>query len=195
MAKQTNQKGIQIKCRGMYYFKTDTAKGTKAYEITLMAPSLEFFKETAMKYTGTDENGKKTFSERSFINIRGALKKRLLPILLPKQVPDFARVKYVVIDEIISLSGEPLDLPIELRSRKQLSEYIKNEKIPIEPAEYLDIDELRFDILEYRNDPETFLQNKGQKDTKRAEERAFIEMNNLGETLPPNRKQAGIEDL
>lgn len=189
------QQGILIKCHGMYYYKTETAKGTKPFDYEVRAPSLEFFRETATKYTGTDDKGNAKYVERTFINIRGALKKRLLPLLLSKKFMDYARVKYVVIDEILSETNEKLDLPIVLRSRKQLAVLIHEEKMPIDPEDYIDIDELRSDILEYQQDPEAFNRGKVRRDKRRTEERSFIEMNNLNETLPPRKKAAGIEDI
>lgn len=190
-----NQKGILIKCHGMYYYKTEASKGTRPYDYDVRAPSLEFFTEKATKYTGTDDAGKPKYVERSFINIRGQLKKRLLPILLAKKYPEFARVKYVVIDEVISEDNKNLDLPVTLRSRKQLAVLVKEGQMPIDAGDYLDIDTLRTDILEYQNDPESFLRDKQRRDKMRSEERSFIEMNDLQETLPPQRKPAGIAAL
>jgi len=179
-------KGIKIFVHGRYYYKTETAKGTKPYEMVVRAASLEMFRESSQKYLGTDDNGQPKFRTNSYLNIRGQLKKRLLPILLQRKFPDFARVRFVVIDEIVSETGEKLDLPINLRSRTQLTAMVNDENIPIDPAEYLEIDDLRTDILEYIQEPETFLKNKPSRDRRRQEERQFIEMNDLGdETLPP----------
>lgn len=188
--------GILIKCTGMYYYKTESAKGTKPYELDVRAPSLEFFREHATKYTGIDEKtGKAKYSDRSFINIRGQLKKRLLPLLLSKEFTDFARVKYVVINEVISETGENLDLPITLRSRNQLAVLVKEARMPIDADDYINIDELRTDILEYQQDPEAFNRDKARRDKRRSEERSFIAMNQLGETLPPIVRHPGIADL
>jgi len=190
------QQGILIKCHGMYYYKTETAKGTKPFDYEVRAPSLEFFRETTTKYMGTDEKGRAKAEERSFINIRGQLKKRLLPLLLSRKFTDFARVKYVTIDEIISETKENLDLPIALRSKKQLAVLINEGRMPIDVEDYMDIDELRTDILEYQEDPEAFNRDKGRRDKRRGEERSFIEMNNLNETLPPVKKtSSGIADM
>ena len=178
-------KGICIKTHGRYYYRTESAKGTKPFEINVRAASIEMFRETARKYTGTDDNGNAKYSQRSFLNIRGQLKKRLLPLLLRKKFPDFARVRFVIIDEIASETGEKLDLPIDLRSRAQLTQLVKAEKIPLDPKDYLEIDELRHDIRMYLQEPETFLRDKPRLDKRRQEERAFMEMNDLEETLPP----------
>ncbi|MFA5240433.1 MAG: hypothetical protein WC476_12105 [Phycisphaerae bacterium] len=199
-AKKNGQQGILIKCHGMYYYKTESAKGTKPFVMDVRAPSLEYFREHAFKYQGTGEKGEKKFADRSFINIRGQLKKRLLPILLQRKVTDFARVKYVVIDEVVSETKENLDLPITLRSRQQLAQLIKENKMPIDVNEYMDVDELRSDIIEYQVDPETFNKDKPRRDKRRSEEKQFIEMNNLEETLPPEKrnsggKAGGIDDL
>lgn len=185
----TSLKGIAVICHGQYYYKTETNKGVKPFTKTVRAPSLELFRETTQKYLGTDDNGKKMYADRSFINLRGQLKRRLLPLLLTKDFPDFARIRFVVIDEIQSLSGEELDLPINLRSKAQLAELIRREHIPVDVAEYLDIDDLRSDLLEYFEDADTFLKNKSSRDRKRQEEREFAEMNNLNEEdIPPVRK-------
>lgn len=179
-------KGIKIKVHGRYYYKTETAKGTKPFELVVRAASMEMFRETSQKYMGTDDNGKSVFRTNTYLNIRGQLKKRLLPILLQKKFPEFARVRFVVIDEIVSETGEHLDLPVNLRSRAQLVQMIKTEKMPIDPAEYLEIDDLRADILEFIQEPDVFLKNKPIKDRRRQEERQFIEMNDLeDDALPP----------
>ncbi|MDP3013169.1 MAG: hypothetical protein Q8M92_02920, partial [Candidatus Subteraquimicrobiales bacterium] len=150
-----------------------------------------FFRESTTKYQGIDDKGHAKVAERSFINIRGQLKKRLLPLLLQRKVTDYARIKYVVIDEIISEKGEELDLPITLRSKRQLAVLIADGKIPVDVDDYLDIDELRTDIMEYQQDPEAFNRDKKRRDKRRGEERSFIEMNNLSETLPPVKKLVG----
>ena len=183
--------GIKIKVHGRYYYKTETAKGTKPFSLVVRAASLEMFRETSQKYIGTEEDPKTKlqtpkFKINSYLNIRGQLKKRLLPILLSRQFPEFARVRFVSIDEIISETGEKLNLPINLRSKSQLADLIREEKMPIDPAEYLEIDDLRTDILSFIQEPETFMRQKPIKDRRRQEERQFIEMNDLGdETLPP----------
>jgi hypothetical protein len=186
--KEKNQgiQGIKIFCHGRYYYKTETAKGTRIFTTVVRAKSLEMFRETSRKYTGTDDNGREKFKTNSYLNIRGQLKKRLLPILLQRKYPDFARVRFVTIDEIVSEAGEKLDLPVNLRSRKQLEVMIADEKMPIDSAEYLELDDLRTDIVEFIQTPESFLRAKPLRDRRRQEERDFIEMNDLGdETLPP----------
>lgn len=182
-------KGLKILTHGQYYFKTETAKGIKPFTMTVRAKSLEMFRETSQKYTGTDDGGRAMFRTNSYLNIRGQLKKRLLPILLRRDKPDFARVRFVTIDEIVSETGEALDLPVNLRSRAQLEKMLKDEKIPIDSAEYLEVDDLRSDILGYLEAPEEFLRSKPLKDRRRQEERDFMAMNDLGgETLPPVRE-------
>ena len=180
--KQAGQAGIKIFTHGRYYYKTETAKGTKPFVQVVRAASLEMFRETSQKYTGTEEDPKTKlqvpkFRVNSYLNIRGQLKKRLLPILLSRLYPEFARVRYVVIDEVISEKGEKLDLPVNLRSKKQLATMVADEKIPIDVNEYLEIDDLRADILSYIQEPETFLRDKPLKDRRRQEERSFLEMN------------------
>jgi hypothetical protein len=110
--------GIQIKTHGKYYYKTDTAKGVKSFEMVVRARSLEMFRETYNKYMGTETDPKTQlqtpkYKTNTYLNIRGQLKKRLLPILLIRKHADFARVRFVVIDEIVSETGEKLNLPIK----------------------------------------------------------------------------------
>jgi hypothetical protein len=194
--KHMAEKGVLIKVHGMYYFKNDREKGTKSYVREIKAPSLEFFRETYRKYTGTDDNGNPKYKENSYLNVRGQLKRRILPLILPKTITDFARVKYVVIDEIVSLDGAVLDLPVDLCSLDQLAKFITAHDIPVKPDEYIDIDDLRADINAYQESPETFMADKPRKDKLRAEEKEFIAMNSLNETLPPRAsKKPGIADL
>ena len=190
MKTEKGPQGIKIFTHGQYYFKTETAKGVKPFTMTVRAKSLEMFRETSQKYTGTDDGGRAMFRTNSYLNIRGQLKKRLLPILLRRDKPDFARVRFVTIDEIVSETGEELNLPVNLRSRPQLEKMIKDEQIPIDSQEYLEVDDLRTDILCYLEAPEEFLRSKPLKDRRRQEEKDFALMNNLGdETLPPIRDE------
>lgn len=173
---------ITIKCHGEYYFKSENLKGRKPFEQIIKAPNLEFFKQTAVRYTGTDDDGKMKFKETEFVNVRGIIKKKLLPLLLTPKYPDFIRVRSVTIDEIISPDGKSLELPVTLQSRNQLIDLCKTKKIPVDAASYLDIDELRSDILEYQTDPDIFLRNMEFKNKKRSEEREFMALNDL---IPP----------
>lgn len=191
---------VLIKCHGAYYFRTDTQKGIRNYEMTVKAPSIDYFQEHTQKYIGTDDNGKPMFSERNFLNVRGRLKKRLLPMLLQRKYPDFARVRYVVID---SIEGSGLDeLPIQLKSKEQLAVIVRSEMMPIKVEEYTDIDELRTDIMEYRENPKIWLAGKTRRDKRRKDDQAFVEMNALNDdttnvptTLPPEKPISSIIDL
>jgi len=186
MSKENSLQGIKIFTTGQYYYKTETAKGIKKFSMVVRARSLEMFREESQKYIGTDDNGRAQFRKNSYLNIRGQLKKRLLPILLLRDHPDFARVRFVTITEIVSEDGSSLDLPVNLRSRAQLVEMVQKEQMPLDPSEYLEIDDLRSDILQYLKFPEEFLRSKPLKDRRRAEDRDFVAMNDLGdETLPP----------
>ena len=182
-----------IKTHGEYYFKSENMKGRRPFTQTINAPSLEFFKQTAIRYTGTDDDGKLKFVETEFVNVRGIIKKRLLPMLLPSKHPDFIRVRSVTIDEIES-DGEMLELPVTLQSRKQLIHLCKVKKIPVEAESYLDIDELRTDIIEYQTDPEVFLRNMERKNKKRKEEREFMRLNDLLKDSPEGKPQTAKKD-
>lgn len=201
--KNSFEKGVKIVCHGQYYYKDSLNKGVKEFAHEVFSPSLEMFREHAKKYVGTDDKGRSKYEDRSFINVRGQLKRRLLPVLLGKKFPDFARVRYVVIDEIISLDGSELDLPITLRSKKQLAFQITKEGMPLSVDDYIDVDDLRADMLEYLHDPEAFLAGKAKRDKLRNEERDFMRMNNLSEGELPKKRElsaaasasAGIEGL
>ena len=187
----STQGGISISVHGKYYYKTETAKGTKDYSLVVRAASLEMFRESSRKYLGTDDAGKAKYRDHSYLNIRGQLKKRLLPILLGRKYNDFARVRYVTIDEVTSETGSRLDLPIDLRSKKQLEAMIREEKIPIAVEEYLEIDDLRADILSYIQEPEAFLKMQPVKARRRSEERSFLLLNDISDegSLPPVREK------
>lgn len=171
---------ITIKCHGEYYAREGQLKLTKSFEEVVRAPSLEFFRQSWEKYTGTDDNGKMMFRTSTSINVRGMLKKKLIPMILTnKYQGSFVRVRRVFIDEVISEDGSPLDLPVNLLSISQLAMKIKRENIPLDPASYINVDELRTDIMEYEEDPETFKRHYATKSKKRQEEREFHELNNL----------------
>lgn len=196
---------ITIKTHGEYYYKNDRDKGRKAFTQELKAPSLEFFRQTSVRYTGTNEDGSLKFKENVFINVRGIVKKKLLPMILQRRLPDFARVRSVTIDEISSDDkNEVLDLPVTLQSRPQLAHLIKTKKMPLDADSYMDIDELRSDILEYQEDADTFLKNMAKRNKRRNEELEFMKLNGLtdapavkvpGKGAPEKPAPASIADL
>lgn len=188
-ASETGQGGILVRTHGQYYYKTDTQKGIRSFTKEVRFPSMEIFRETVRKYVGTKINpdtklSEPQYAESSIINIRGLLKRRFMPILLAREFPDFARIRFVSIDEVV---GSGTDLPINLRSREQLRELLAAKSIPINVDEYLDIDELRSDIFDYFESPDSFLAAKPHKDRIRSEERAFMAMNQVSDTLPPRK--------
>lgn len=172
---------IVIRTHGKYYYKNENIKGEKSFSQEVKAPSLEFFNQTTNRYCGTDDDGKPKFRETSFLNVRGTLKKRILPLLLPSKYPDFVRVRNVTVDDIISDDGAHLDLPLNLQSRVQLVQYCRAKRIPIEAENYLNIDELRSDIVEYETDPMMFAATTERREKIREEEKKFLQLNNLVE--------------
>lgn len=180
---------ITINVSGEYYSVQGTVKQVKDFTETIKAPSLEFFRQTNQKYLGTDDSGKLMFRTNSFINIRGRLKKQLLPQLLTKKYPDFVRIRKITIDSILSSDGATIpELPVVLQSREQLAELIKARQMPIDPASYMDLDALRSDILLFQEDPDTFMAGYAARQAKRAEEREFMELNNLVPAAPAPKK-------
>lgn len=179
---------LTIKTHGEFYYKTDHTKGRRPFEMAIRAPSLKFFEQKAYKTRGMDEKGNQKIEEIVFFNVRGIIKKRLLPLLLSKKFKDFIRVRSVIIDEVAADDGTPLNLPIQLMSRPQLAELVAAKKIPIDTRSYIEIDELRSDIIEYREDPDTFLKNYDARIEKRREEREFMDLNNLSDA-PVNTVQ------
>lgn len=170
---------IVIKTHGEFYYKTENLKGRKPFEQVIKAQSLDFFKQVAVRYTGTDDEGKLKFVESEFINVRGIIKKKLLPLLLAPRFSDFVRVRSVTIDEIILDQGAKMDLPVTLQSRNQLIQLCKEKKYPIEAVSYMNIDELRTDVLEYQTDPDVFLRTLERKNKVRSQEREFLSLNGL----------------
>lgn len=182
---------LTIKCHGEFYAREGQLKLMKPFEEHVRAPSLKFFEQTAVRYTGTDDEGKLKFSENSFINVRGQLKKKLLPLILGrKYAGTFIRVRGVVIDEIIAEKDTAIDLPITLMSFDQLGTLMKQRNVPLDVNSYLNIDELRTDIMEYLEDPDAFKRNSARKAKKRAEEREFMELNDLMPAAPQNPNSA-----
>ena len=188
----TGGTGILVRVHGQYYWKTNDQKGIKNFVKEVRFPSMEIFRETTRKYIGTKVNEETKLAEpqylvNSIINIRGMLKRRYMPILLAREYSDFARIRFVSIDSVESLDGQKLDLPINIRSREQLASFLREKNIPIRADEYVDIDELRSDIYDYLSSPDTFLAQKSRKDRIRNDEREFMEMNSISETLPPRK--------
>lgn len=171
---------IRIKCHGEFYAKEGQLKLTKQFTETVRAPSLKFFEQTFEKLTGTDDSGALTFKSSTAINIRGQLKKKLLPMILAKKYPGvYVRVRGVVVDSVESEEGEHLDLPLNLMSVELLAQRIKVRNIPIDPYSYLSVDELRTDVMEYEQDPVNFQRTFKRKQERRAQEREFGELNDL----------------
>lgn len=177
----TKSTGISIKCHGEFYAREGQTKLTVQFDEIVKAPSLNFFQQTSTKLTGTDDNGKLTFRDTTFLNVRGVLKKRLLPMILNnKHQGRFVRVRSVVIDEIISDDPKETEaLPINLMSFIQLDALIKQRHMPLDSNSYVNVDELRTDVMEWLEDPDTFQRNYDRKSKKREEEKSFMEMNNL----------------
>jgi hypothetical protein len=187
----SNQSSILIKTHGLYYFKTENAKGVREFTQEVKAPNLEYFRETNQKYLGTDDNGKLMFKTNSFINVRGQLKKKYLPMLIKLNDPQFVRVRLVTIDEIVPNDNQPITLPVQLMSFPQLTQYAKNRNIPVQTDTYLEIDDLRRDVLEYEAAPDGFLDVKASRDAKRQAEREFMRLNNLLPNVDRNAPKAG----
>lgn len=178
MATDAKKQTIEIKCHGEFYARDGQLKLTLPFVETVRAPSLKFFEQTTTKMTGTDDDGKIKFRDTTFINVRGVLKKKLLPLILQKKHPGrFVRVRLVTIDEVIA-PGET-ELPINLMSISQLAALMKQRNIPLDPNSYVSVDELRTDIQEYVEDPESFQRDYQRKAKKRAEEKEFMELNDL----------------
>jgi len=197
-----NESAISIQVHGEYYFRDSTSKGRKPFSCTLKVPNMEFFREESRRYEGTDDKGNPKIKINSYLNPRGVIKKRLLPLVLPPKYKDFAKVRSVTIDEIVSGDGTILDLPITLRSRNQLIQLCKEKKIPVAAENYIDIDELRTDITEYQDNPEVFLTTLQYRTEKRASEKKFLELNDLtpadspsSEKLQPSKAMPKIEPL
>lgn len=181
---------IVIKCHGEFYAREGQLKMVKQFEETVKAPSLKFFEQTFEKYTGTDDNGKLTFRSSTSVNIRGQLKKKLLPKILTNKFPGvFIRVRGVTIDSVLGENNEVLDLPINLMSVEQLAKKARYQNIPVDPDSYINVDELRTDIMEYEQDPENFKRVYAMKQQKRAEDREFMELNGLIPTRQPSAKK------
>lgn len=189
---------INIKCHGTYYFKSEKDKGIREFRETVKAPSMQFFNETFTKLTGTDDKGNLTFRDTTFPNVRGRLKKKLLPVILSNknsQYPNFVRIRGVVIDEIIAEGKEKLDLPINLMSVAQLTDLIRDRRMPIDASSYIDVDELRTDVMEFQEDPEMFIKNRARKDQRRADEKEFLALNNLLPDQAQEPKKKGVVNL
>lgn len=84
------RKGIEIRGHGeLTHFKTNTQKGTRKFEQAVVFPSAEIFRETTQKYMGQKINEQTKLSEpvydtRSFINVRGLLKRRFI-LTIPEE--------------------------------------------------------------------------------------------------------------
>lgn len=189
---------IVIKTHGDFFFKRgDNDKGISPFSMRVRAPNLEFFRETFTKYCGMrdvpeDERARRekngevnvprqepVYAERSAINVRGLLKKKLLPMLLGPKNEGFRRVRKCFIDEILSSDGSALDLDVRLMSRAQLTEYVRVKRLPMDVESYIDIDELRTDIEEYEKDKNSYFATLERRKRIRENERKFRELNEL----------------
>lgn len=197
--KNSSEQPITVKVHGEYYFRDSVTKGRKPFSHTLRVPNMEFFREESRRYEGTDDKGNPKIKINSYLNPRGIIKKKLLPLVLPPKFPDFVKVRSVTIDEIVSSAGVNLELPVTLQSRAQLVHLCKEKKIPISAENYINIDELRTDIIEYQDNPDVFLKTLQQRTEKRIEEKKFLELNDLvpkddteSNKLQPSGGQPGV---
>ena len=174
---------LTIKCHGEFYSKQGQLKLTVPFTETVKAPNLKFFEQTATKYTGTNDAGELQFKDSTFTNVRGVLKKKLLPLILAKKYAGtYVRVRGVTIDEITADGNDNIELPINLMSINQLAGMIKLKNVPIDAFSYVNVDELRTDVMEYLTDPDVFKRNYARKSKKRDEEKEFMSLNNLLDT-------------
>lgn len=175
---------LTVNTSGEYYSVSGSVKQIKSFSIPVRVPSMEFFRQTTTRFDGVDENNKVKIRNIEFLNPRGQLKKKLLPQILGKKFPDFVRVRKVVIDSIVADDGTPVtNIPITLRSREQLQQYIREQKLPVDANGYINIDELRADVLAAEQDPEFFARQRVIRDARREQEKEFMELNALdGET-------------
>lgn len=169
---------LTIRTHGEYYFKNDQVKGKRSFEQIVKAPNLEIFEQVSYQSKGTDDQGKIIIEENVFLNIRGMLKRKILPLLLKNKLESFSSVRSVTIDEIISDVPLP-ELPIQFQSKEQLAKLCREKSYPIDVKTYDNIDDLRTDILEYQADPEMFSITQAKKKQRRMNERIFLEMNGL----------------
>jgi hypothetical protein len=196
---------ITIKCHGEYYYKNQASKGVKPFKsLDVRVPSMESFRETNERYMGTDDDGKAIFKTNTFLNVRGMLKKVLLPAIM-KRRPGFeelVRVRGVVIEEVLGDTPQEVsELPVTLMSSHQIASLILAKKMPIDSTEYVDIDVLRKDVMEYQDNPEAFIRNKARREKTRKLDKEFMELNNLlEEPVAPiapiaKKNKPSIQDL
>src|SRR5574343_1145597 len=101
---------ITIQVTGEFYSVVGNLKTMKQFTEVVKAPSLEFFKEESRRYIGTDDKGNLKYELRSFLNVRGKMKKELLPQLLKRKYTDFVRGRKCSIEKMEGDVG--LELPI-----------------------------------------------------------------------------------
>lgn len=168
---------ITIQVTGEFYSVVGNLKTMKQFSEVVKAPSLEFFREESRRYMGTDDKGNLKYELRSFLNVRGKMKKELLPQLLKRKHTDFVRVRKCSIEKIEGDVG--LELPITLMSREQIGELVKSKKMPMDVNEYMSIDDLRTDVMMYLEDAEIFLQTYKAKRDKLKMDKEYLELNGL----------------
>jgi hypothetical protein len=176
---------IVITTAGEYYSVKGNVKTVEKFTEVVKAPSLEFFMEESSRYMGTDDNGQPKYKLNKYLNVRGKLKRDLLPHILRRKYTDFVRVRKCVIEDITApgvdgtSAGKLEGLPISLMNRVSLGEIVKQKKIPIDVNDYMDIDELRTDIMNFFEDADTFLKTYKEKNEKRNMEREYLQLNGL----------------
>lgn len=181
--------GYIFKCRGQYLTQKDE-KGKKrnlGFSANVAVPSanVSIFEESSNRYSGTDENGNQQFKSTSFMNYRGVLKKKLLPLKLAKQYPDFLAIKTLEVEEVVGVGGadvNDLDLPITLLSLSQIKAYCQFHaisKADIDPQSYLSLADLRTDVYDYMDSRDAFRARKEKSQLRRANELAFRLANDI----------------
>lgn len=181
--------GYIFKCRGQYLTQKDEdgKKRNLGYSANVAVPAANvgIFEESTSRYQGSDEEGNPQYKTTSFMNYRGILKKKLLPLKLAKQYPDFLAIKTLEVEEVVGVGGadvNDLELPITMLSLAQIKSYCQFHaisKADIDPQSYLSLADLRTDLYDYMYSKEAFRARKEKSQSRRANESAFRLANDI----------------
>ena len=179
---------------------SDGKRSVKVFEANIAVPkaNITIFDDVTERVCGQDENGKAIIKRTEFTNYLGILRRKLIPAKLKATNPDFQAVRDMRVIEVVGVNGAEVDdltLPISMLSVEQLKRFCNFHSISkedIDPAKYLDIDELREDVFNFREDPESFRRQAENKRGRRANEAAFKEFNDIDADVLLAKGKTGV---
>ncbi len=154
-ATRNGGRGYAVTVAGQYYAPAETSMGrkvTKPYEITVNVPKLE--------------------------GALSVIKNELLAPAIKRKHPDYLGYRTYNVIGARPLNAEtPESSNLAFMTRAQLEAYASSNRVPVVPAHYPKIEDLRAAVVDYTLNPEGFAKREGAKQAERAQRAELAELN------------------